>query len=430
MQLTWQRAKEARPFPIRLNKAEFRSIELIKENMKKSKLLIVILSLTIIFLAFWFFKKEKKFNNFPSAAENIDFNNSPQDLRGASLTTDVVISDIDKIQKMNLANGELSQANEFEKEDLSGFENFPKIGENGGEVLQQGQLLRDKIGNKLIVQVFHYKSSSQQPESFDPASISRTDEFLCSLEARSCERSQFLSSSYSGLEEDVKNDIGFYWSAWDSEKNKLIGIFEEQDSDMARSYVYVCDTESRKCQRNIVGSLEKSTVPLNAISPSMDKIAVVSNNAKLGAEKKWELIIYKLDDLSRTFRADDISVAIAEGEEEADQVNVVAWSGKEDKIAMGTSNKVFVLDADKGGLSMVYMTPTEEEEEYDWDFSSLYLSPDARFVALVDTGEILDEEEYEQNPDLQTINNLKKIDLETKKVDILYASEGLEMRIR
>lgn len=395
--------------------------------MKKSKLLLVVLSLAVIILAFWFLKKEKNPNSLSLTTENTHVDDQ-QNSKGANLTTDAVISDIDKIQKINLASGELGQANELEKEDLNGFENFPKIGENGGELLQQGSLLKSKAGKRAIVQVFHYKLSDKGADSVDPEFLNGTDEFLCDLEKHSCGKSELLLQDYNGLEKSVKDNPGFYWSTWDDEKNKLVGIFEQQDGDKSQSYIYVCDTVSKKCQKNVIGSLEKSNVPLNAVSPSMDKIAVVSNNAKEGSEKKWELAVYKLGDPSKIFSVNDISVAIADGDEQADGVNVVAWSGAEDKIAIGTSNKVFILDVERKGLSMVYMAPTEEEEEYDWNYGSLYLSPDAGFVALVDSNEILDEEDYEQDPEIQTINNLKRINLETKKVDILYSSEGLEMR--
>lgn len=336
----------------------------------------------------------------------------------------IVISDSEKTQKIDLLNGKLEEASSFEQSDFSSFAGFPKLGINEREYLQISFVLKSKFADQALVQISHYDASEGKDlETINPDSLISISEYVCDLKNQKCSNSQILSQVYNGLDPSLLNSQNFSWTSWAPDQKKIFGILENE-----KSSVFVCDSEKKVCQKNEISEPDRTIhVPFNAFSPLLDKFVAVSHNGKIGTEKKWEVLLYDADDFSKPMNRYDISNVINDEDVDFDEVESVAWNQDEKKIAIGTTRKVFILDTEKNSLSLAYMAPSDEENEFDWDWTQLYLSPDAKFIALVDSNDMDDSEEQELESD--TLNNLKKIDLESKVVTTLYSSKGLGMEL-
>lgn len=399
--------------------------------MRKNQILLLILALSLAGSGFWFLKntKTQKLSNRFDIKQEINENEQAGKITAPVLSSSVVILEGEKSQKIDLANGNFQQASDFEILDFSGWEGFPKLGVSGNEYLQQGQILKSKMLDNFIVQILRYNADGKNIDSKNSEDVIGREEYVCNVFNQKCEKSDILSQNFDGLDADIQNNNDFSWLVWNHEKNKLIGALDRKANEKNTVTIFSCEIERRNCQKFAVGNSSDSVnIPLKSVAPSFDKFVVVSHNDKVGSEKKWEILQYSIGDLVSLAKKYDISTIVSDKDVDINKVESVAWNFDENKLAIGVTREVFLLNMDKESLSLVYKAPSEGDEEYDWDYTQLFLSPDAKFVALVDSTEIIDDE---QSADLQepTFNNLKKIDLESKTVSILYSGSGLEMQL-
>ncbi|HBI33914.1 MAG TPA: hypothetical protein DEA43_03655 [Candidatus Moranbacteria bacterium] len=220
-----------------------------------------------------------------------------------------------------------------------------------------------------------------------------------------------------------------------------VDTVEEKDSSKKSEVAkYLCDTQKKFCpQSDDDDNLWGDEMLSETFSPSLEKFVIIEQNDEPNIQtgKNWELFLYNTNDLTKSLRKYDISSIIDHDESVAyDSVYSLAWSADEKKLAVGTARKIFMMDIETGNLTLMYVAPFDEEGEFYWDSSALYLSPDAKFIVFVDeTDQVLvpeglsveDEDEDEQADEIP-INALKKIDLENGNL-VSEIMRGVELSL-
>lgn len=409
-------------------------------NKKKLFITVAIVSMIVIIgVLLVIFKNDKKLT------EKITIFNGKEEDGGAVIFKDSVIVQDDNgvIKKVEIASGEMSEANPLEKNDFADFAGLPKMGIDGSKETAQKFILVSNDEQKAIVVVAVYDLGAQ-PNAFDglPPILS-SSEHVCDIAEKQCQTSELLSQAYQGLDPELQKEYGgIWWQKWDSEKNRLFAHLTGEGVGNA-SPVYICDIKSRKCDKtegfdSLKDGDQRAVVTAGMFSPSLSKFVMINQHDEPNQEtgKAWELLLYASSDLSAPARSYDISVIIDRDENVAyDGVQAVAWSGDEKKIAIGTSRRIFLFDVESGGLSLAYIAPTNKEGEFYWDGSALSLTNNSRYIAFIDSEEYLsggdDEEEDLQTAEAENsyINVLKKIDLESgNQVSAILQGPGLSFK--
>jgi len=392
-------------------------------NNKKIYGLILLGVFIVIALIGWF-KFEAKKNELPFAkpmqvSEKNISEGSPKRIFENSV---VLESEDGEIDKIDIYSGNILKANALDKLDFSEFAGLLKT-----EGVDQGIVIVSNDKQKAIVT---YVPNENEIES---QSILSTDEYVCDIAEKKCEKSIFLSQSYEGVGDNLKK---IWWSKWDSVNNFLYGnIVDDNLGDIAP--VYACNTQSKKCSKTKEAN-DSFIIPAGSFSPSLNSFVVINQHDQVGVEtgKNWELLLYANNDLENPLRTYDISVIIDRDENVAyDSVYSVAWSQDEKKIVIGTTRRIFLFDIDSGGLSLSYVVPVDGEGDFYWDSNKLFLSSDAKVIAFIDESDeevdlptetvVDDEAELES----VSINVLKKIDLEnSNKVTEIFRGPGLSWK--
>ncbi|KKQ43729.1 MAG: hypothetical protein US63_C0045G0003 [Candidatus Moranbacteria bacterium GW2011_GWC2_37_8] len=397
-------------------------MSVIKNKKWITEVIVVIFVFSSVILFFLDVKIPKKGSIDDSRSKLEILNESAQ----LYFSDKVVISDSEKIQKIDLLSGEIEPVTAVEQEDFSSFSGLPELGINGNEYFEKSNSLLSLKEDKVLVEISVYSIGLENLEFVDPDSIIRIEEFVCDVAKAKCENSDLLSRQYQGLENSIQKDPSFVWSGWDSQKNLLFGNLQSNENEAA-SLIYVCDVEKKICaadeKRDFV-----NYAPSGLFSPRFDKVVIVSGSEVDGAISiKRDLVLYETADLSKPVRYYDISSAFGNDKDAShDSVQSVAWSKDEKHLAIGTSRRIFVLDLERNSLSLAYLAPNDDENDYYWDYSSLFLSSDAKFIAFVDSVDWIEDELSDLDAE-ETMNTLKKIELENKKVIQLYSGLGLSL---
>lgn len=358
----------------------------------------------------------------------------------------LVQTDDGAISKVNVVSGKVEDTSFLERGDFSGFSDLPfETGEQEKSYDQSIIVSKDK--NKAILTISSYDALEDGEISGNLQLLASSDDYLCDILQKSCQKTDLLTKTYEGLDIDAqKEGVYFVWTAWDSAKNILFGHFATDDEGDV-SPMYECEIEKNSCISTADYDSQKSggasaVIPTDAVSPSLEKFVMIAQydtpNQETG--KKWELLLYNSSDLSSP-KAYDLSAIIDYDESVAyDSVRSVSWSGDEKKIAIGTTRRIFMFDIESGVSSLAYVAPNDEEGDFYWDNSKLFLSPDAKSIAFVDIKEILTDDslsgdsagdnfdEIIADTDI-SVNALKKIDLEnSNQVSELLQGEGLALR--
>ena len=357
----------------------------------------------------------------------------------------LVQTDDAAVKKINIQTGEVESVSDLEKEDFSKFRGFPKLGEGNGQDTEQLSVLISANKSAAIVSVVVY-DSRVAPKADDPQPILSTSDYLCEIEKKECQKTSLLTQEYQGLDSVLQNNVNsFSWSGFDSDKNILIAnLTDVEVGDI--SPVYVCDVEKKSCEKTEGYDSKKeaeikAVVPNGFLSPSLQQFVMINQHDQPNqvTGKKWELLLFSTATLSSPIRVYDLTPIIDQDENVAyDSVHSVDWSGDEKKLAIGTSRKIFMLDLNTSALSFAYIAPVNTEGDFYWDSSKLFLSTDAKFIAFVDEGDIIDnspdntEQSNENSVDQSNvtyINVLKKIDLENgNKITELMRGPGLSLK--
>ena len=354
-----------------------------------------------------------------------------------TLTDDVIVQSDDATQKVNISTGAISTASALEKQDFSGFQGFPKLGTVGNKDSEQSSVLTSLDQSQAIVTVSIYDASDSSKSQDNQPVLSSAD-YLCDVSQNSCQLTDILSQAYQGLDPSLqKDDAPLIWFKWDQTKNLIFGhLTLDNVGDV--SPVYVCDTQKKTCSTTVGFDSSKSSdtravVPDGSFSPYLDKFVMVSqhDNPNVETGKTWELLLYGTDDLSKPARSYDISSIIDRDQNVAyDSVYSVSWTQDEKHLAIGTSRRIFMFDLDSGSLSLAYIAPTDGDGDYYWDTSSLFLSPDGKYIAFVDSTDSGDDNSSDSATSSDdTTNILKKIDLgNANKVTAMYSGKGLSLQ--
>jgi hypothetical protein len=376
--------------------------------MKHGHKLILIIFVLIIAISsiFLMLKRDKKSANQNDENTTGDNISSESELSVGFENSVFVQTEDGNIDKIDIVKGTVEKASALERYDFSGFSGLP---EDNIDNTKQSNMIVSKDKQKAIV-----------------------NDLVCDIAQKKCETSNLLSQSYQGLDPNLQKENGsLWWFKWDSVKNILYGY-------VASDAVYVCDTQNKKCDKSVNDGASHIVIQEGTFSPSLEKFITINQHDKENIEtgKSWELALYASSDLTKPLKTFDISVIISRDEIIAyDSVQSVAWSGDEKKLAIGTARRIFIFDFESGGLSLAYVAPTNEEGDFYWDSSGLFLSSDAKFIAFIDESDervnssLAGVADAETELDSIAVNVLKKIDLEnSNKVSELFRGPGLSFQ--
>jgi hypothetical protein len=349
----------------------------------------------------------------------------------------IVQFDDDSVKKVNVASGETEEVSAWEKEDYTDFAGLPKLGDDKKQDIEQTSVILSQDKGQSIVTVTVYDSSVVLADNASPPILSTVD-YLCDIAKKDCKKTELLTQQYQGLDSALQKDgNAFAWTAWDSTRNLLFGHLVSQEVGDV-SPIYACRTTDKTCNKTLGYDSKKdgdqvAVVPNGAFSPSLEKFVMIVQHDKPNQEtgKNWEMLMYASDDLSNPVRTYDLSAIIDRDENVAyDAVHSVAWSAEENKLVIGTTRRIFMIDVESGSLSLVYIAPTNAEGDFYWDSSRLFLSPDAKAAVFVDESDASDNSMVgDLNSNDVTINVLRKIDLENaNKVTELMSGPGLSLK--
>ena len=397
---------------------------------------VIVIICAILWALYWALTYKKNNSSAANEAASIS-KESQKNSFVPTLTDEVVVQTDSSTKKVKISTGEISEASALEQENFSSYAGFPKLGDDSGRDSEQSSVLTSFDATQSIVTVDVYDSSD--PKNQDNPPILSSSDYLCNVQAKTCQPSEILSQAYQGLDPALqKTGAPFAWSKWDSGRNLIFGHLSLSDKGDS-SPVYICDTQKKSCDMTIGFDSTKegdthAVVPGGAFSPMLDKFVMISQNDDPNnvTGKKWDLLLYNVNDLSKPLRDYDISSIIDTDSRVAyDSVYSVSWSGDEKQLAIGTSRRIFMFGFDSGSLSLVYVAPTDADGNYYWDTSSLFLTPDAKFIAFVDSTDDSTDDSADPNSAADDpVNILKKIDLENgNNVSAMYSGKGLSLQL-
>lgn len=347
---------------------------------------------------------------------------------------EIVQTDDGEFKNINIVDGTIKMASALERHDFSDFSGLPKLGMNDTTDTVQSGVLMANDESKAIVTI-----GVNSILVDDLQKNTEITEYLCDIKEKKCEISNILSQSYDGIDDNVqKENESMQWLKWDSVKNNLYGF--RTDNSAGSFSIYVCDIQNKKCNKTdeINSSADGAgqvIVPSGIFSPSLEKIALAHQDKQINSEasKSWELLLFANNNLTTPLKTFDISIVIDQDENaEYNGVRSVAWSGDEKKLAIGTTRRIFILDIESGSISLAYVAPADEEGDFYWDESSLFLSSDAKLITFIDedneVSDLDDTAEAIDELDSPSINVLKKIDLEnSNEISELFRGPGLSL---
>lgn len=354
--------------------------------------------------------------------KTINFNDSKKNLSSKEVSYDVfsdkiILFEEEKALKINLVNNEMEDAVETEKGNFDGFKGLPSLGFKDDEYLEISNVLNSKDKKQAIVQITSYEK--KEKETIDPDSVKNISAFACQISEKKCIASDILSLQYEGLDPLLLKNIPFVWTNWDPKNNMILGNFV---TGVDGPVFYVCNISEKKC--NGVGAKEEGSnfeVPNGAISPTMEKFALIKRNND--PQIKAEMYLYSTSDVSQPLEKINVSSLINEERDGFEKISSIAWGKNGKRMAIGMDGGIFVLDVQNKSLALVYAAPIDDENDYFWNSGELYLSPDENFIAFVDSDSWIEEEDEEP------INNLKKINIDTQEVSTVYSAKGLMMKL-
>lgn len=349
------------------------------------------------------------------------------------------------VERAYVSTGKIEPADMLEQENFNGFSGMPKLGisANKKEILEQGGVFVSKDRSKAVVTIIAYDAKDVSNKTDESQPILRLEDYICSIAEKSCQKTDIFIQDYQGIEPKEKENL--LWSTWDSARNLLFGhlVLNGMDS----SPVYVCDTQNKTCNKtekinSLAAESERRVVPRGSFSPSLDSFIVINQHDVPYMEKGklWELNLYASSKLSEPLRTYDISTAIETDEKFSyDSVYSIVWSRDEKSIFFATMRKIFKFNLETEDLSLIYTDPSEEESdvsdsvELNLDSSALFLSPDEKYLAFVDSAIDENEEEdatIEEDPDEASFNTLKRIDFGNKnEVTEILSDRGLSLKL-
>ncbi len=409
---------------------------------------IVLVSFLVIILigCFLYIKKDKN-NNKSAVLEKkvVTESQTTQEKIPVYFPEYVVVETETTVERAYISTGKIEPADMLEQESFDGFSGMPKLGisANKKEILEQGEALVSRDRSRAVVAIITYEAKDVSNKADEIGPVLRLDHYLCSITEKNCQKTDILTQDYQGIEPKEKENL--LWSTWDSAKNLLFGhlVLNGMDS----SPVYVCDTQNKTCNKtekinSLANDSERRIVPQGSFSPSLDSFIVINQHDVPYMEKGklWELNLYSSKNLSEPLRTYDISAAIETDENFSyDSVYSIVWSRDEKSIFFATIRKIFKFNLETEGLSLIYTDPFEEESdvsdsvELNLDSSALFLSPDEKYLAFVDSSIDENEEEdatTEEDPDEASFNTLKRVDLgNNNEVTEILTDRGLILKL-
>lgn len=398
--------------------------------MKKNgtyKIIFFIL-IIIVIVSIVMFRYGKSGNKSAGIVTNF-FNSESDNVRDEEVFKNFILVDGDEaVQKINLENNKIVESSDFEKNDFTEFSGLPKFGEVDGKNVQQSFVLASQDSSSAIVIISKSDANSD---------VAENSEYVCSVAEKKCDPSTLFFQNYEGINAGSSKQINVIaWVKWDSAKKLLYGHVSTEELGNS-SPVYICNTVSKNCQKTVgYDSLEKGGVhaaaPTGTFSPALQKFVLINQYDKPNEEtgKRWELLLYQSDDLTKPASKFDISLAINASEDVAyDSVLSVAWSGDEKKLAIATSNKIFMFDFQTGKLKLIYAAPIDAEGNYAFDGTQLAFSNDGNYIVFADSEETVLGDGPEDEQDVEVTNVLKKIDL-TKNNEITELIRGNNLSLK
>lgn len=226
---------------------------------------------------------------------------------------------------------------------------------------------------------------------------------------------EIARDAYTGLDlASLKPGLSLPWFQEEIGKNLYGNAVTVDGQDV--SPVYVCDTEQHLCKKSGPAIHHGiAIIPSGAVSATGQYIAMIDQHDRPNIETgvRWELLIYRADQLEAPAWTVDISSAIDRGEEAGyDSVSSVAWSPNEERVAVASSRKIVIVDIRSGGETTVFESPAPADDEGDvvWDNGTLVWSPSGRYVAFASYSDFSDasEETDEEAADTLTIIDLEQ----------------------
>ncbi len=409
--------------------------------------IVFVIFLIIILTGCFFYLNKKKDGNKDNSLEKkvVTESKTTQKETPAYFPEYAVVETDTTLERAFVSTGKIEPADMLEQENFNGFSGMPKLGINANkkENLEQGNVFVSRDRSKAVVTIIAYDAKDVSNKTDESQPILRLEHYICSIAEKSCQKTDILTQEYQGIEPKEKENL--LWSTWDSTKNLLFGYLVLNGSDV--SPVYVCDTQNKTCSKtekinSLASDSERRIVPQGSFSPSLDRFIAINQHDVPYMEKGklWELNLYASNKLSEPLRTYDISAAIEKDEKFSyDSVYSIAWSKDEKSIFFATIRKIFKFNLETEELSLIYTDPFEEENDVsdsvdlNLDSSALFLSPDEKYLAFVDSSIDENEEEdaaYEEDPDEASFNTLKKIDLKNNnEITEILSDRGLSLKL-
>ena len=407
-----------------------------KNNMKRKNKILIVFTIfgvfLLIFLGVIIIKKQKQ------TIENVFVASKSQEesaIKNSSSKNDnILVQSASSVRRISVSSGLITPAGAEDQGDFSGFVGMIKPDVSKKEVANDNISLISKDKNEIIVN-HTIGIENTLAETEEGLLNAKSEDYICDVQKKKCEKTSILTDSYQGLDIDNDNGAVVWWTNWDTKNNLIFGHLSSENSET--SPVFICNTLSKICKKNgnsdisIVGD-ERANIPRGFVSTTLDKFVMVKQN-DIPEEQtgiKWDLLLYASDDLSKPLKTLDISAAIDQDESIAyDSVHSVAWSSDEKKIAIATSNRIYLLDLESGMLNLLYMTPLTDEGDVYLDNNVLIMTNDDKYVAFVENTDLINtfpEQALNENGEnAVTEGVLKKIDLENHNIvtDIIKEQE-------
>ncbi len=292
-------------------------------------------------------------------------------------------------------------------DDILNFAGLPKVMKNERVSVAVRPILVSDDRTKAIVVALTY-DETQEPEPYDGSlPILKTEQFICDIVSRTCAISNVLAAAYkaSGLPGEWFSYPNLEWERWDATKNVLYGYaIGLAFGSSAPIYTYQIDSGTfKKLTRysRIGEEGDHAILPAGAFSPSLRNIAAVEVDTSDAM-----LVVYENGEMLVEAKKFNITAAL-DVDQQHDIIHAVAWSADENKLVLMSEKKISALDITSGKVTVLY-TDTVADNSGSWfDFDSVKLTPNGRYVVFVDYEARTTA--YEENK-IETV--LKSIDLQ------------------
>jgi len=217
-------------------------------------------------------------------------------------------------------------------ERIAEFSGLPKKMDNKKIRISNNVMLISNDNSKAIVvsAIYDYGIKSGPMGGFQ--GITSADEFICDATTKSCAKTDIFTSisNVIGLKEnwydyDGNNpEFDRWYEKWDSQKNLIYGSGTGLDGANGGPYVFdIAD-------KTLMKTSEKYFVSTGGFSPSLSLSAGIDYYNQ-------KLILFKLDDLSKSYREYDLPGIRSAWDDNGDKL--VSWSQDEKKISIQTNDE-------------------------------------------------------------------------------------------